>query len=492
MNKKIIKLFTILTLSVTSCSDWLDVKPQTMEPVSSMFDTYQGYKNALTGCYIKMKSRSLWGEYLTFTTVEFLAQHWELPNNSSAAAIIATAIKSHEYDDENVQVRFQNIYRGLYNIIVQANTIIEAMPQTGETAISDPLARGVIEGEAYAIRALCHFEVLRLFGQVPGGSIKVRLPYTEDVSREPVSYYEYEDYVNKIEHDLNRAAELLEKYDPFVTYTNSEINSLSQFDEYLHYRKLRLNYWAVKALQARFYLYVGYKSQAAAAANEVIEAANYDKGFGLYGTMDIVGNKYYALPSEGLFTLSNHQLNDYIPSLLCAPLVPANVNLHMSIARIEELFVEQYGTSSNNRWGVWLYRVASHTTEYVFELLKYDQQDPAALPVLALTSKQIMPMLRLSEMYLIAMETADNLNRINQLYATYQIDRNILPVDFTNMEEVMQMIEKEYRREFFGEGQMFAYYKRHNATSMLWADKAIKETDFIVPLPDTEYDPNFK
>ncbi|MDR3183996.1 MAG: RagB/SusD family nutrient uptake outer membrane protein, partial [Prevotellaceae bacterium] len=268
---KIYIAIAVLALPAVSCEKWLDVIPKTMQPSEEMFNTYQGYKDALTGCYLKMKNRNLWGEHMTITTVEYLAQHWELWDENE----VAEAIKKHEYLDDNVRPIFQRMYAGLFNVIVQANTIIAAMPKTGETAIADPDSRGVVEGEAYAIRALCHFEVLRLFGQVPGGTRSVRLPFTDGVSREPSRYYDYADYIRLIEDDLITAEKLLFEHDPFVKYTVDAVNNTNAAagtvrDPFLHYRQLRLNYWAVKALQARFYLYTGETGKAYAAANEVI------------------------------------------------------------------------------------------------------------------------------------------------------------------------------------------------------------------------------
>lgn len=66
----------------------------------------------------------------------------------------------------------------------------------------------------------------------------------------------------------------------------------------------------------------------------------------------------------------------------------------------------------------------------------------------------------------------------------------------------MDMIVKEYRIEFFGEGQMFFTYKRMGTEHMLWTEKSdvegpggglpalATEAAYIIPLPLTEYDPN--
>jgi hypothetical protein len=497
---------TVLALSAISCEKWLDVMPKTMQPSEEMFDTYQGYKDALTGCYLKMKHRNLWGEHMTITSVEYLAQHWQLWSENT----VADAIKKHDYLDDNVRPVFQRIYSGLFNVIVQANSIIDAIPLTGKIAIEDPDSRGVVEGEAYAIRALCHFEVLRLFGQVPGGAISVRLPFTDDVSREPSKYYDYAEYIRLIEDDLKKAAELLFEHDPFVEYDVATVNNTGSDagtvrDPFLHYRQLRLNYWAVKALQARFYLYTGKTAEAYAAANEVITAANDGKGFDLAGgntapmnnleptsSSASAAEKYYALPGEGLFMLSNHQLVDYISTIFRGD-GTTWVNLYMSPERMEgSLFGETLASTNNNRFKlIWRRKPSMYADRPVFELLKYDQTDATSLsPMNLLLNKQVMPLLRLSEMYLIAMETSNDLTEINTLYDAYRTARNITGTTFADKREVLDMVGKEYRREFFGEGQMFGFYKRHNATSMVWSDKTMTEDDYIVPLPMTEFDPN--
>jgi hypothetical protein len=496
----------MVALLTVSCNDWLKVVPKTMSPADAMFESYQGYKDALAGCYVKMKDRSLWGEHMTITSVEFLAQHWQFGNFTVASTVTeGTAIKKYDYDDDNVKAVFQNIYNGLYNIIVQANAIIEAMPETGATAIPDPQARGVVEGEARAIRAMCHFEILRLFGQVPGGGLPaISLPYITAVSREPVVYLDYDRFVEKIANDLDRAAELLAEHDPYVEYTYAEVNGLGNgvspvADEFLRYRVLRLNYWAVRALQARFHLYVGNRAEASKAADEVIAASVAGKGFSMESNAAELnvsnGNAYYALPGEGLFMLSNYQLADYNPQLFCTSGAIMELRLYMSAARMEGtagvfgLFDEPHAASNNNRFrGQW--RQRSHPQwddPTIYELLKYDQEQTGGGSLYQLVRKQVMPMLRLSEMYLIAMETGSDMSRINELYNTYRTARNIVGTEFTDRQDVMAMIEREYRREFFGEGQMFFYYKRNNSKSMVWAADPITEANYRIPLPATEY-----
>lgn len=493
MKNKIFILLAVLTGFATACNDWLDVSPKTEEPAASMFDTYQGYKDVLAGCYIKMKAQSLYGAQLTITTVEYLAQHWDVSSFFGSSPQI-DAIKKFDYEDDNVKPQFQSIYDGMYNIIVQANTIIEAMPETGARAIEDDQARGIIAGESYAIRAFCHFDILRLFGQVPGGSVQVRLPYTEDVSREPSEYYNFRDYTAKIESDLKRAEELLEEHDPVLEYSFNNVNSKIN-DEFLRYRQLRLNYWAVKALQARFYLYINEPDKAYAAAKVVLEASQNEMGFQL-NMQSNIGSGYFAMPGEGLFILNNHQLKEYINSFF-----PGyggenytSTYLYMDPVKLSDpgMFEVPVASSTDRRYNdLWSQQKKNQYGEICPELLKYKQEGSASLSALTLMLyKEIMPMLRLSEVYLILIETSNDLAEINELYETFRVSRNFAQLTFASKSEAMEVIAREYRREFFGEGQMFYFYKRNKASDMLWSSSSVAETDYIIPLPETEFDPN--
>ena len=102
-----------------------------------------------------------------------------------------------------------------------------------------------------------------------------------------------------------------------------------------------------------------------------------------------------------------------------------------------------------------------------------------------------MPMLRTSEIYLIAIETSDDLAEVNSLYQEYMLSHNVIAAaGFASLDDVKTWIVNEYRREFYGEGQMFYTYKRLGAKDMLWSPVPVSENTYIIPLPESEYDPN--
>ena len=107
MKKLHIYLLLLLGLLVSSCNDWLDVKPRTQVRNDEMYDSYKGFKDALTACYIKMNDRKLYGQQMNISAVEFLAQHWEIDYPNSMVAEVA--LKDFDYKDDQANTVIKNI-----------------------------------------------------------------------------------------------------------------------------------------------------------------------------------------------------------------------------------------------------------------------------------------------------------------------------------------------------------------------------------------------
>ena len=100
-----------------------------------------------------------------------------------------------------------------------------------------------------------------------------------------------------------------------------------------------------------------------------------------------------------------------------------------------------------------------------------------------------MPLMRLSEMYLIKSEAEYRTEMTDAALATLnqlRVNRNLpalqeLPKDF-NTELV-----NEYRREFLGEGQLFFLYKRLNHPVIAFSDvDPVATRSYTFPLPLSE------
>ena len=493
---RFILLYVILGSMCISCNNWLDVRPETEQKEKDQFSSYRGFCAALTGCYMAMGHEDAYGQKLTMSHIESLASLWYIEGNSSGEQSADYYLQTHDYEKDAARKAIQPIYSKLFNIIVQANKIIANAEANGD-AFPDEATRSVILGEAYAIRAYCQLDVLRLFGEVPNGKgEKVSLPYSEVTAfNERAVRYDFASYGEKLLADLEKAESLLKDNDPVFSYTFEDLNNPANVDledQYMGYRQSRLNYWAVKALQARLYRYLGQADKAHDIAIEVIKATTTNgKPVVELSSMENYGGtgKSFASPSECLFSLYFDNLHDISVPLLrggevrgenATQVQPGN-DFCMTPAWIRDLF-----STTNTGTDIRSLKMWSETQTSQGEVF------PTIRKYFVEKGAGIVPIIRLSEIYLIALEGAKDVAEANSLYETYMVSKGVALHDpFARLDEVPAELEKEYRRELYAEGQMFYFYKRHNASSM-WTGgtTVVGESDYILPLPNTELNPN--
>ena len=171
---KYIVLIFAVAFCMVSCNDWLDVRPDTEQKDHDQFSSVTGFFDALTGCYMTMANRDAYGERMTMSNVESLANLWAVSDDMTRLA--DKELAKHDYSKDNARDAIAKMYDKLFNVIVQANMIIKYADEQGDVFAQESM-RKVVQGEAYAIRAYCQLDVLRLFGQMPQHAQKqVSLP----------------------------------------------------------------------------------------------------------------------------------------------------------------------------------------------------------------------------------------------------------------------------------------------------------------------------
>ena len=60
--KKYILAFCAFSLLVSSCGEWLDVRGENIQKEKNQYETYKGFRDALTGCYMTMSDNSIYGK----------------------------------------------------------------------------------------------------------------------------------------------------------------------------------------------------------------------------------------------------------------------------------------------------------------------------------------------------------------------------------------------------------------------------------------------
>src|SRR5699024_5630031 len=115
----------------------------------------------------------------------------------------------------------------------------------------------------------------------------------------------------KVLKDLRKADSLLAK-DPIITHGVAGDAS----DPFFMHRNLRLNYYAVKALEARAYLYADQKEKALAAAQTVIDqASSVFPWTDPTAVISAEGSPDRIFSSEVIFAVQNLDLYDQYKNL---------------------------------------------------------------------------------------------------------------------------------------------------------------------------------
>ena len=483
--KNIIMIFSALCcLAFTSGCDFLDVNPRTEVPADKMFTTEEGFEDALNGCYMKMNNNTLYGRFLTLSGIDFLAGYYE----PSSVGSMEVGLYEMNYENDYVKTQLKSTYTDFYNVILQINDILEHLEtDQGRAAVKRQEKRNLLKGEALALRAFLHFDILRLFGPAPKSTTKkVQLAYSEVTGVEARPLYKYDEFVGKIMDDIEDA-ELLLAEDPCRTHNLNTHVYEDVDDNFYHYRKFRFNYYALKALKARLYLYIGDNSNAYAEAMEIILAKNPDgtRYFNLAGDNDF-NMSCFALPSETIFGLSNSSLENNECERLFKNDQPAFPMLFPEL-RKEKMF-DQYNAGSNNRFNRWWGEVANLAGGANPYYKKYMQNEGSSSDSDKLAKKWLVPVFRLSEIYLIAIESTTDLAEANRLYSEYMLARNV-QIDnyFTSLgDEVQDACIFDMRIEFMAEGQLFYAYKRTKARTRYFDNKLVKDEHYVVPVPESE------
>ena len=467
------------TTLFASCDSWLEVKPYDQIAEGELQKSEEGYQKLLNGIYIDLNSDALYGQTLSVEMIEVMGGAYTIGTDNSVWGNYKD-LSSYQYNTEYWRNRLDQTWNKAYALILNCNKILETID--GNKNLFTDGSYYIIKGEALALRAMLHFDMLRLFGPVYSkDSDKKAIPYYTKQTNSPEPILTAQEVMEKITTDYEDALNYLAN-DPVKTEGTMMSSTEDGSSNFLRYRALRLNYYAVEALMARAYLYMGNKTEAFKYATDVIKTADQN----IFPFVDknlVIGSPAdpdRIFSSEVLFALTNtsrskiHK-NFYDPSRLPNYVFRMDDNLMSNIvyggAATTGGYQDDYRYRAN--W------IATGSNRYF-----YKYSDMVANGSIQNT---MIPMIRLGEMFLIAAESqSDDLAKGVQYVNALRRNRGV-----ANLQTLTpDLLKYEYIRELYGEGQLFYLYKRLNSDIITSsnANKNPKASDliFVVPLPDSE------
>lgn len=249
--KKIVLVVTIIPLlTLLSCSDWLDVKPKSEIKLDVMFETEQGFKDALTGCYIMLSDNSLYGAEMTCTFMDVLAQQYALLGSTSSQYEQAAR---YIYTNSTSETIIKNIWSKLYNVIANVNALIEGLEAKRENL--HPSIYAMTKAEAYSLRAFIYFDLVRMFtwGNLAERSDKLQqlsIPYAKVYDKDIIKQSKLSEVLEYIHEDIETALELFDAYDPDSQSGNRPEGYTLPNDDKFYDKEIRIYRMSLKSTLA--------------------------------------------------------------------------------------------------------------------------------------------------------------------------------------------------------------------------------------------------
>lgn len=491
---KLKNIVAVLVIAVfASCTkDWLDVTSSSQIKAEDQFKSEAGFKDALLGAYIGMTDKSLYSRDLTWNIVDLLAQQYAaLPNTGGSNSGTYSDVQKFNYRTALSMPQVDAMWNKQYNVI--ANINIELSYIEKNRGVLQSLNYTLIKGELLGMRAFLHFDLLRLYGygnlsgrqDVAG---KLAPPYVTEFTKAMTQQLSYAETFALLNKDITDALELL-KQDPAYKEAGRPADYYSGVngDGFYDKRQQRMNYYAVKALEARVLLWQGGQdnlNKARAAAEEVINNSP-----ARLVTSPASLSRDRVLSAEHLFGLNVTAFIDIVNPFLNANNVTdagKKNSLYLSQSTAEQIY-----ETSNINIGI---------ADFRYNTLLQSQSAgrvPMKLWQVFSTTDvyNIMPLIRLPEMYYIAAEAygkSSNRGKSVEYLNIVRRSRGILEDIPLNADEqrVFAELDKEYRKEFISEGQLFFYYKRLGKTTFPNLPSSITANDriYVLPYPDSEFE----
>ena len=460
-------IYTLLSLTtgfaLTSCSkDFTETQfhqGEQMAPLSSV----EQLTSFVNGTYVKMRDVYYLGSYYRAYGEVRSDEMYNTEKTGRLLGVSTYTMKTTEQEAEST-------WKAIYRVIGNANIAINAADNLTWGGSNDPeeTANEIkrLKGQAYTIRALALFDLLRLYGQqYAGGTLGVPIPlqYDPNASSTRATVAQTE---AQIESDLNRANALFEAIGDVVEQTSSsEKNYISPL--------------ALKAIASRYYLYKGDYAKVAELSEEIISSGKYavaakDDLQGTFSKPD-AGNSVFELTVGTTSSLSSDAY-DYLVHYS-----PGYAQLAVS-----EQAVALYEANDVRRTFI-TSGVLGGQTKYFLNNKFYGLQGSNNIKVIRYEEV----LLNAIEAHLNTDDTHGTGDKTKGYYNTLRHERGLSDVSAVTLDD----LKKERVRELVGEGQRYwdllrwaAAIPQLNSAGNVVRSRNIGDKLLAFPIPKSEVD----
>lgn len=425
--KKYLILLIVSLLGFSSCEKLLDKEPTDKLSLEDLFKDVQGAKTALAGAYKALLDESHYSKN-TMVYPEILAGNIKFSKN--------TNLRLEDVYDVIVDAQessMNDTYSALYSELNNINNVIKYTPDAAGSA-SD---KAKIIAEAKAIRALVHFDLVRIFARP--------FNYTDNASHlgislvlQPQLYSDPSPYRATVAETYNAIVKDLTE--AIATFDDTNVGVLSSGTKQNYFTKT-----STKALLAKVYLYQNNWDLAFSLSDEIIKSNQYT----LLTNANYVASWTGRVPSsESIFELAIE--TNFAGGGLGVYYESTNLSSYRMYAATLDL-TGLYSATDVRGVDKMFIRQAVDATNYLFTR-KYQGGFTLATPV---------KVLRLSELHLIRAEAA--VEKATPDFTVANADLNLIrkrgdasanTLNLTTKDAVNDAVLLERRKELAFEGNL--------------------------------------
>lgn len=427
-----------------ACNDLLEVEdPIDQIPTNVVFEDEATATAAITSLYSKLRDDTLLtGSYGISISMSLYSDELEYYGFPGAPMEM---LYNHLVIASNDEVR--TLWVNSYKLIYMCNAAIEGL-ENSQTLAGD--TKEQLLGEALFIRALSHFYLVNLFGDVP--------------------------YITTTDYAVNRTVSRTDAEEVYEFMISDLVNAKSKLtSEYISGERIRANRYVVSALLARIYLYRQEWSKAEAESSEIVDNS------AIFHLEADLNNEFLLNSSSAILQLK--------PKLSVENTKEAGVLLFEwgppLNASLQTDFVDSFEAGDLRRTN-WIKDVTDEAETW-YSPYKYKAYEYTGSPTV-----EYSIVLRTAEQYLIRAEArthTGNLDGARQDINTIRNRAGLPDTGAVSQNEILMAILNERKFELFTEqGHRWFDLKRMNLAGEVLAPVKLnwKPTDILFPIPEAE------